>query len=58
MNGADVLRFVDALHRDRNIEKTIVVEALEQAILSAAKKHFGEDFEVSVHIDQQSGKPK
>ncbi len=57
MNGADVLRFVDALHRERNIEKTIVFEALEQAILSAAKKHFGEDFEVSVHIDQQNGKP-
>lgn len=57
MNGADVLRFVDALHRDRNIDKAIVFEALEQAILSAAKKHYGEDFAVTVAIDQVSGKP-
>lgn len=57
MNGADVLRFVDALHRDRNIDKSIVFEALEQAILSAAKKHYGEDFAVTVAIDQVSGKP-
>lgn len=57
MNGADVLRFVDALHRDRNIDKSIVFEALEQAILSAAKKHYGEDFAITVAIDQVSGKP-
>ncbi|MBC7819595.1 MAG: transcription termination factor NusA [Planctomycetaceae bacterium] len=57
MNGADVLRFVDALHRDRNIDKSIVIEALEQAVLSAAKKHYGEDFEVTVAIDQLTGKP-
>ena len=57
MNGADVLRFVDALHRDRNIDKSVVIEALEQAVLSAAKKHYGEDFEVTVAIDQTTGKP-
>lgn len=57
MNGADVLRFVDALHRDRNIDKSIVFEALEQAVLSAAKKHYGEDFAITVTIDQVSGKP-
>ena len=57
MNGADVLRFVDDLHRDRNIDKSIVIEALEQAVLSAAKKHYGEDFEVTVAIDQATGKP-
>ena len=57
MNGADVIRFVDALHRDRNIDKSIVFEALEQAVLSAAKKHYGEDFEVTVVIDHVNGKP-
>ena len=57
MNGADVLRFVDALHRDRNIDKSIVFEALEQAVLSAAKKHYGEDFAVTVTLDQVTGKP-
>jgi N utilization substance protein A len=57
MNGADVLRFVDALHRDRNIDKSIVFEALEQAVLSAAKKHYGEDYAITVAIDRVSGKP-
>ena len=43
MNGNEVLRIVDAIHRDKNIDKEIVFEGIEQAILSAAQKHYGEE---------------
>lgn len=55
MNSTEVLRIVDAIHRDKNIDKEIVFEGIEQAILSAAKKHYGEEADLVVQIDRQSG---
>lgn len=55
MNGPELLRVVEMIHRDKNIEKAIVFEGIEQAILSAAKKHFGEDADIDVQIDRDSG---
>lgn len=57
MNGPEVLRIVDAIHRDKHIDKEIVVEGIEQAILSAAKKHYGEEEQLEVHIDRTTGNP-
>lgn len=57
MNGNEVLRIVDAIHRDKNIPKEIVFEGIEQAILSAAKKHFGEEENLEIRIDRESGQP-
>ncbi len=57
MNGSEVLRIVDAIHRDKNIDKEIVFEGIEQAIVSAARKHFGEESPLEVHIDRESGEP-
>jgi transcription termination/antitermination protein NusA len=57
MNGSEVLRIVDAIHRDKNIHKEIVFEGIEQAIVSAARKHFGEESPLEVHIDRDSGEP-
>lgn len=57
MNGAEVLRIVDAIHRDKNIDKGLVFEGIEQAILSAARKHYGDENELSIDIDRESGEP-
>ena len=57
MNGSEVLRVVDAIHRDKNIDKEIVFEGIEQAILSAARKHYGEEEPLTIHIDRVSGHP-
>jgi transcription termination/antitermination protein NusA len=57
MNGSEVLRIVDAIHRDKNIDKEIVFEGIEQAIVSAARKHFGEESQIDVHIDRDNGEP-
>ena len=55
MNGVEVLRIVDAIHRDKNIDGEIVFEGIEQAILSAARKHYGEEEEIEVSIDRENG---
>ncbi len=55
MNATEVLRIVDAIHRDKNINKEIVFEGIEAALVSAAKKHYGEESNIEVSIDRQSG---
>ncbi|MEM1303835.1 MAG: transcription termination factor NusA, partial [Planctomycetota bacterium] len=55
MNASEILRIVDAIHRDKNIEKELVFEGIEQAFVAALKKHYGEEAEVDVAIDQESG---
>jgi N utilization substance protein A len=55
MNANEVLRIVDAIHRDKNIDKEIVFQAIEAALISAAKKQYGEDQEVVLNIDRLNG---
>ncbi|MFZ5833711.1 MAG: transcription termination factor NusA [Planctomycetota bacterium] len=55
MDPSELLRIVDAIHRDKNIDKEIVFEGIEAALVSAAKKHYGEDCEVIVQIDRKNG---
>ena len=42
----EVLLLVDALAREKNVEKDIVFVALELALASATKKRFHEDADV------------
>lgn len=55
MNPNEILRIVDAIHRDKNIGKEIVFEGIEAALVSAMKKYYGEEAVISVNIDRQSG---
>jgi N utilization substance protein A len=55
MDPNELLRIVDTIHRDKNIAKEIVFEGIEAALVSAAKKHYGEDAEVVVAIDRTNG---
>ncbi len=51
----EVLLLVDALAREKNVEKDIVFVALELALASATKKRFHEDADVRVSIDPDTG---
>ncbi len=51
----EVLLLVDALAREKNVEKNVVFAALELALGSATKKRFREDAGVRVSIDQETG---
>jgi N utilization substance protein A len=51
----ELLLLVDALAREKNVNKDVVFGALEQAIGSATKKRFTEDVDVRVAIDRTTG---
>lgn len=51
----EILLLVDALAREKAVEKEIVFTALEMALSSATKKRFHEDVETRVSIDRKSG---
>jgi len=53
----DLLRIVDNIARDKNIDKEAIFVDLEEAMISAVRKHFGDpDSEIAVHIDRSTGK--
>jgi len=55
MNGADLVRIIDAIRREKNIDAEVVFQGIEAALSSAAKKHFGAVEDVIVSIDRTSG---
>ena len=63
MNGPELLRIVDAMHRDKNIPKEIIFEGIESALQLAAERAHGgggedeeeEGPEVVVQIDRMNG---
>src|SRR5690348_11572336 len=55
MNPSELLRIIDTIHREKNIEKEVVFLAIEAALVSAAKKQYGEDQEVVVAINRTDG---
>ena len=55
MDPTELLRIVDTIHRDKNIDKEIVFEAIEAALVSAARKHYGEETVITITIGRESG---
>ncbi len=53
--NADLVRIVDSISRDKNIEKDEVFADLEQAMISAVRKAHGQTDEVDVQIDRLTG---
>lgn len=52
----ELLLVLDYIEREKGIDKSIIISAIELALLSAARKRFGEDKELSVSIDEKTGK--
>jgi N utilization substance protein A len=51
----EILLLVDALAREKNVNRDVVFGALEMALASATKKRFTEDVDVRVAIDKNTG---
>ncbi|GDX61547.1 MAG: transcription termination/antitermination protein NusA [Nitrosospira sp.] len=51
----EILLYIDALAREKNVEKAIVLAALEQALESATKKRLRENIDVRVSINPETG---
>jgi len=58
MNGADVLRIVDMMHREKNIPKEVIFEGIQAALQLATEKHYGDEEGIAVSIDRDSGEIK
>ncbi|MHC4480227.1 MAG: transcription termination factor NusA [Planctomycetota bacterium] len=55
MQGKEILRLVTSLHRNKEIDEDVIFEAIESALQSAARKHFGTEEDIAVEIDRESG---
>ncbi|MBZ0135100.1 MAG: transcription termination factor NusA [Planctomycetes bacterium] len=56
VNGAEMLRFVEMIARDRGIEKTEVLNAIEQAMIVALRKRVENPDTLVVSVDPNNGK--
>lgn len=55
MNFSELSRVIDQVGKDRGISRQLIIEALEQAMLMAAKKKFGPTAELEAHWNNDSG---
>lgn len=56
MKPDEILRIVDAIHRDKNIDKEIVFQAIEAALVTALTRQYGEGADISIRIDRTDGR--
>jgi N utilization substance protein A len=55
MEGENLSEIMDQVAKDKGISKEILVEALEAAMLTAARKVFGLEKDLEAHFDEDSG---
>lgn len=54
--NSELVRIVDNIARDKNVDKESIFVDLEEAMVSAVRKHFGDlESEIVVHIDRNTG---
>jgi len=54
-NRLELLQIADAVARDKSIDKSIVISAMEDAIQKAAKTRYGSENEIKAEIDPRTG---
>jgi N utilization substance protein A len=52
---ADIKRVVEQVSRDKGIDRQILIQALEEALRSAARKKFGAKVDIEAHFNDESG---
>jgi len=55
VQGKEILRLVGSLQRDKDIDQEIIFQAIESALQSAARKHFGSTEDIEIDIDRETG---
>lgn len=51
----EMLQVADAVAREKNIEREIVIEAMEEAIQKAGRSKYGHDHDIRANIDRKTG---
>ena len=55
MLGGNLNQIIDQVSKEKSIDRSILVEALEQGILTAAKKTFGHTRELEAKYNEEIG---
>ena len=55
MKGSDLVRIIDEMQHQKNIDREIIFAGIESALQLAAQKKYGEEILVTVVIDRDSG---
>ncbi|MCL4322432.1 MAG: transcription termination factor NusA [Deltaproteobacteria bacterium] len=51
----DLSLVIDQVSKDKNIDRSLVIEALEQAILAIARKNLGTGYDLEAHYTEETG---
>ncbi len=51
----EMLQVADAVAREKNIEREIVIEAMEEAIQKAGRSKYGHDHDIRANLDRKTG---
>ena len=54
----ELLQIAESVAREKSIDQNIVIQAMEQAIQSAAKRKYGQELEIRAGINKKSGELK
>lgn len=54
MKGADLNAVITQLTREKGIDRDVLIDAIKSAVLSAARKHFGQNLDLEVEV-RESG---
>jgi len=46
---------IDQVGKDKGIDRKVIIEALEQAVLTASRKKYGHQGEIEVHFNEEAG---
>ncbi|CFX27637.1 transcription termination/antitermination L factor [Candidatus Filomicrobium marinum] len=57
-NRLELLQIADAVAREKSIDRTIVIQAMEDAIQKAAKSRYGAENDIRCTIDPKTGETK
>jgi transcription termination/antitermination protein NusA len=57
-NRLELLQIADAVAREKSIDRTIVIQAMEDAIQKAAKQRYGQENDIRCIIDPKSGETR
>jgi N utilization substance protein A len=55
MAFVELLRVVEQVCKEKGVKKEVIIEAIEQALLVAARKKYGPEVEMEVHLNQDTG---
>jgi len=50
-----LLRIVDLMHREKNIPKDVIFDGIEAALQLATEKHYGDEADIAITINRESG---